>query len=70
MVCNVRKYLLLGKDLDDCPGEILEECARMMRLDLHPEVKGLQGKVAMEHIAESGDATKVQLLTKPIMALK
>ena len=53
--------------MDDSPGETLDKCARMMRLDLHPEVKDLPGGAAIECVAEKGDSSKIELLKDSIM---
>ena len=66
---SVTKFGLLGRSLDDSPGEALDKCARMMRLNLHPDLQGLSGGAAIEKLAKHGDRTKVQLMKKnsPIM---
>lgn len=69
MAHSVTKFGLLGRSLDNSPGEALDKCARMMRLDLHPDLQGLSGGAAIEKLAERGDRTKIQLMKKnsPIM---
>ena len=64
MVHSVRKYHLLGQALDDSPGEALDKCARFMRLDLHPDVRGLSGGAAIEKLAERGYEAKADLQMK------
>ena len=60
----MREYHLLGQALDDSPGEALDKCARMMRLDLHPDVQGLSGGAAIERLAARGDWEKTDLKMK------
>ena len=72
MAHGVGNFALLGKNLDDSPGDVLDKCARMLRLNLHPEVQDLPGGAAIECMALKGDPTKFRLLKRnaPVMSTR
>ncbi|XP_066543526.1 tRNA N6-adenosine threonylcarbamoyltransferase, mitochondrial isoform X2 [Amia ocellicauda] len=51
---GVDDFLLLGKSLDEAPGDILDKVARRLSLISHPECSTLSGGQAIEHIAKQG----------------
>ncbi|MBN3308421.1 OSGP2 protein, partial [Amia calva] len=58
---GVDDFLLLGKSLDEAPGDILDKVARRLSLISHPECSTLSGGQAIEHIAKQGDRLKFSL---------
>lgn len=70
IVDDVNHYTILGQSLDDSPGDAFDKCARMMCLDLHPDVAGLCGGMAIEKLAERGDPTKIDIMDNPVIMFR
>lgn len=64
MARSAGEFDLLGYCGDDSPGEALDKSARIMQLDLHPDVGGLSGGAAVEKLAQRGDPSMVELFRK------
>ncbi|XP_044729195.1 probable tRNA N6-adenosine threonylcarbamoyltransferase, mitochondrial [Chrysoperla carnea] len=52
IVKNVDEFLLLGKSLDDAPGEALDKTARRLKMHHIPEYKGMSGGQSIEEAAK------------------
>ncbi|XP_074659318.1 tRNA N6-adenosine threonylcarbamoyltransferase, mitochondrial-like [Tubulanus polymorphus] len=52
---DVDDFLLLGKNLDDAPGEAFDKTARSLKLKLLPDCEDLSGGRAIEMLATSGN---------------
>ncbi|XP_023215710.1 probable tRNA N6-adenosine threonylcarbamoyltransferase, mitochondrial isoform X1 [Centruroides sculpturatus] len=55
VVKEVDKFLLLGKNLDNPPGEALDKIARRLKLKNLPECSSMCGGRAIEYLSESGN---------------
>lgn len=53
---NVNTFKLLGKQLDNAPGEIIDKIARRLKLHmLSPDLRDISGGRAIETVGEDGD---------------
>lgn len=55
VVKEVDKFLLLGKCLDNPPGEALDKIARRLKLKNLPECSSMYGGEAIEYLAKNGN---------------
>ncbi|KAI5613422.1 putative tRNA N6-adenosine threonylcarbamoyltransferase, mitochondrial [Silurus asotus] len=62
---GVDDFLLLGRTLDEAPGDTLDKVARRLSLVKHPRCRGLSGGQAIELLAKEGD--RLQFQFKPPM---
>lgn len=60
---GVDDFLLLGRSLDEAPGDTLDKVARRLSLSAHPLCSGLSGGQALELLARSGDRTRFRFRT-------
>ncbi|XP_060067044.1 LOW QUALITY PROTEIN: tRNA N6-adenosine threonylcarbamoyltransferase, mitochondrial-like [Ylistrum balloti] len=52
---GVDDFLLLGKGLDNAPGDTLDKVSRSLNLKVLPECQGLSGGAAIERVARGGN---------------
>ncbi|XP_050418470.1 tRNA N6-adenosine threonylcarbamoyltransferase, mitochondrial isoform X1 [Patella vulgata] len=57
---DVNKFLLLGRGLDDSPGDAFDKTARQMKLKNLKECAGLSGGEAVELMAKTGNPKSFQ----------
>ncbi|XP_029112725.1 tRNA N6-adenosine threonylcarbamoyltransferase, mitochondrial [Scleropages formosus] len=55
---GVDDFLLLGRTLDEAPGDTLDKVARRLSLAKHPECSSFSGGQAIEHLAKGGSRSK------------
>ncbi|XP_037542202.1 probable tRNA N6-adenosine threonylcarbamoyltransferase, mitochondrial [Nematolebias whitei] len=60
---GVDDFLLLGRTLDDSPGDLLDKVARRLSLIKHPQCSSLSGGQAIELLAKDGDRKRFNLRT-------
>ncbi|XP_071811836.1 tRNA N6-adenosine threonylcarbamoyltransferase, mitochondrial-like [Apostichopus japonicus] len=52
---NVGDFVILGETLDGAPGEAFDKIARRLKLQEHPQCKGMSGGQAIEKLAKEGN---------------
>ncbi|PIK41255.1 putative tRNA N6-adenosine threonylcarbamoyltransferase, mitochondrial-like [Apostichopus japonicus] len=52
---NVGDFVILGETLDGAPGEAFDKIARRLKLQEHPQCKGMSGGQAIETLAKEGN---------------
>lgn len=62
---GVSEFVLLGKTIDNSPGEAFDKIARRLKLSNIDELKHLSGGAAIERMARNGDPTAVNI-TSPM----
>ncbi|XP_036965577.1 probable tRNA N6-adenosine threonylcarbamoyltransferase, mitochondrial [Acanthopagrus latus] len=60
---GVDDFLLLGRTLDEAPGDTLDKVARRLSLIKHPQCSTLSGGQAIELLAKDGDRTRFRFTT-------
>ncbi|XP_068602724.1 tRNA N6-adenosine threonylcarbamoyltransferase, mitochondrial [Brachionichthys hirsutus] len=60
---GVADFLLLGRNLDEAPGDMLDKVARRLSLIEHPACSRLSGGQAIELLAEGGDGKRFAFST-------
>lgn len=65
LVKGVDEFVVIGKGLDDAPGEAFDKTARRLKLKLLPQCSGLSGGGAIEIVAKEGNPLAFKL--HPVM---
>ncbi|XP_061143507.1 tRNA N6-adenosine threonylcarbamoyltransferase, mitochondrial isoform X1 [Syngnathus typhle] len=60
---GVDDFLLLGRTLDEAPGDTLDKVARRLSLTKHPLCSALSGGQAIERLARDGDRSRFPFKT-------
>ncbi|XP_071802875.1 tRNA N6-adenosine threonylcarbamoyltransferase, mitochondrial-like [Asterias amurensis] len=67
---GVDEFLLLGRTLDNAPGEAFDKVARRLKLQHHPKCQGMSGGQAIEYMAQGGNIRLLMDKDRPLLKVR